>query len=655
MALPTTCPKCSSPLKDQAKFCGACGAVIEDTSMKTLMEFAAPASVRALLQPDATVPDAQAHKPAEQAQRPSDGKLKQTMVGFAAVDGAALTASAPAAVPPAAPPAPPYPPAAAQAPRPPPPAPAAGRAAVGQTMLGIPAPANLPPAPAPQAPAPQGQGQSRAAIGGTMLGVAMPGIAPTAAGQGPAQPRAAIGGTMLGVAMPGIAPTHGAQPAQMHAAPRGRVVGAPAPLAPIVPAPAPLVDDEPQIAAPMRAARSGVPISIVASVLAGLLLVAGIAVALLWKGSPPIVARPTLDAQGHEALHLVCESCADGTRVELAGSKTELKAHEGDLVLATPLAIGDNPLVLQVVRPGMGRDETVKLVVPVSFRIRADVSTVNAKPPVITIRVEAIPASQVEVDGKPLALDGAGKASYTIDVSAETSGSSVETRRVEKQVTYSVTHKGEAPSKGTIPAAVAIVPLQLDAPTSHAVTDQKTITVAGLTTAGATVKVNGEAVPLEASGAFSKALAVSPSGELTVDVEASSPQLAPRTAHAVVRHVDSLDAEAKAAETLPTATYDAVKDDIAGNAGKAIVIEGEIVDTRVAGHQTILVVTDHRGCAGKADPNACLARVLFGGEDKRKKGDTVRVFGRVTRAVPAQNGRNVPEIEADFLAKPRGR
>ncbi len=639
MALPTACPKCTTPLADQAKFCGKCGAVIEDTSMKTLMEFAAPASVRAL-RPEATVPDVPAHQPAESA------KIKQTMVGFSAFDPGMLGAQpGVTAQPGVAPPVAAVPEPRAQAPAPAPPS----RAGVGQTMLGIAAPPG-PAGPPAAAPAPA----QRAAIAGTMLGVAIPGIAPTAAGQAPAQPRPGVGGTMLGVAMPGIAPTHGAPQPGRASQPKPRVLGAPVPLDPIVPAPAPLYDDEPQIPAPLRAARSGVPMSVVAAGLAGVLLIAGIAVALLWKGAPPIVARPTLDAQGHETLHLVCDACADGTRVELAGSKTELKDHQGDLVLAAPLVIGDNPFTLQVVRPGMGRNETVKIVVPVSFRIRADVSTVNAKPPLITIRVEALRSSEVEVNGKPVTLDGEGRAQVTIDVSAETTGPASETRRVDKQIPYVVTHKGEPPSKGTLPAAVGIVPLQLDAPTSHAVTDQRSIVVAGQTSAGASVKVNGEAVALDASGTFSKTLPIGASAQLAVDVEASLPQLAPRTVHAVVRHVDSLEAEAKAAETLPLAAYDTVKDDIAGSAGKPIVVEGEIVDTRVAGHQTILVVTDHRGCAGKADPNACLARVLFGGEDKRKKGDQVRVFGRVTRAVPAQNGRSVPEIEADFLAKPRG-
>src|SRR5262249_19576843 len=153
------------------------------------------------------------------------------------------------------------------------------------------------------------------------------------------------------------------------------------------------------------------------------------------------------------------------------------------------------------------------------------------------------------------------------------------------------------------------------------------ILVAGQTTAGAKVTVNGEAAGVDASGAFAKAIDAPHPGEVPVEVTTTSAQLVLRTVHFAVKRVDSLESEARAAEAANPLTYDAVKDDIGAHTGERIVLEGDIVDTRVAGHQTILVLTEKRGCAGKADPNQCLARILFGGEDKRRKGEAVRVFG----------------------------
>jgi hypothetical protein len=591
------------------------------------------------------------------------------------------------------------------------PAAGAARPPAARTMIGVAAPPDLlkllrPAAPGPataaastqllastasastfEAPATAPTAAGRAAIvAKTILGVAAPKLAPVApgapgagqapvtpsAGKPPAAPGKAIG-TILGVAMPGIAPL---RPGVDKTAflpqqpPQAQRVALPAPpLEPIVPRPAPLVD-EPLPDAPKRASRSGVPLAAVAGGLAGLVLVAGVVVALVWKGAPPIVARPTLDAQGREALHLTCDACADGTGVNLSGTKTTFKNKEADLLLPSPLKIGQNPFSLQIARPGLGRDETVKVTVPVNFRIRADMSGVNAKPPVITVRVEAAAGTAVEVDGKPIALDGAGaevgRGEYVVDISAETQGTSTETKRIEKKIPFSVTQTGagaeksggktDEPVKGTLPAALGVTPLHLDAPGMHAVTDQKTFVVAGQTLAGGAVTINGQPAPVEPSGVFARTLDAPSTGEVAVDVVATMPQLAARTAHFAVRRVESLDAEARAAEALASTllTYDGARD-IAAHVGQGIVIEGEIIETRQVGHQTILVVTDRRGCAAKADPNQCLARVLSGAHDTRKKGEIVRVFGHITRAVQAQNGRAVPEIEADFLAKPHGR
>jgi hypothetical protein len=165
--------------------------------------------------------------------------------------------------------------------------------------------------------------------------------------------------------------------------------------------------------------------------------------------------------------------------------------------------------------------------------------------------------------------------------------------------------------------------------------------------------VNGETVKLEANGTFLTTVATPTPGDYPIEVIATAPQVAARAIHATVKRVASLEAEAKAWEATPLLSYDAAQD-VAAHVGEKILVEGPIVDTRATNHQTILVVTDRRGCAAKADPNQCLARVLWGGDDKRKKGDTVRVFGRITRAVQAQNGKTVPEIEADLLAKARG-
>ena len=145
----------------------------------------------------------------------------------------------------------------------------------------------------------------------------------------------------------------------------------------------------------------------VALAMGGLVLAGGVAIALLWKGAQPISAQPHASPDGKDVLHLTCDpnNCNDGTAVELDDVKSVFAAGASDLTLSQPLRVGDNALSLHVMRPGLGRDEIVKLVVPVAYRVHADVSTMNAARPSITVPAEALPGSDVRVDGKPKALN----------------------------------------------------------------------------------------------------------------------------------------------------------------------------------------------------------------------------------------------------------
>jgi RecJ-like exonuclease len=127
-------------------------------------------------------------------------------------------------------------------------------------------------------------------------------------------------------------------------------------------------------------------------------------------------------------------------------------------------------------------------------------------------------------------------------------------------------------------------------------------------------------------------------------VRSSAPQLAPRTAHLVVKRVDHLADEAKARERAPEATYDTIAADIPGAVGKATVVEGDVAEARTTPAQTVAIVDDTRGCSHAP----CLVRVTYGGDTHFKHGDVLRVYGTVARAV-ANNSSTVPEVEADFV------
>jgi len=470
---------------------------------------------------------------------------------------------------------------------------------------------------------------------------------------------------MLGVAIPGIAPTRPGetpepapvpppiQPVRREARPRG----VDAPLPPIVPAPAPL-SEAPPPPPPRIVRKGGVPLAAVALTAGALVLAGGVAIALLWHRAPPITALARVTPEGTDVLHLTCApaNCADGTVAEFDGVSATFTSGASDLPLAQPLHVGNNALTLKIDRPGMGRDELVSLVVPVAYRVRADVSPMNGAHPGILIHVEALAGSDVRVDGKPVTLDAAGTGSYAIDEAIATEGPADESRVISLDIPYTVaagTSAGAAATPassantGTVSVRVAIAPLRVDTPGARAVVDTDHVLLAGRAAKGATVTVDGAATAVAADGAFETAVPLIAPGEISVEVRSGTPALVPRTVHVALKRVASLAVEAKAFEKQATLGYDAALANLATDVGQPIVIDGEIIEPRASGHRTLLLIDDRRGCA----KGPCLARVVIGQELAVARGDRLRAFGHVARAFTTPGGQTVPEIEADFVVR----
>jgi hypothetical protein len=547
------------------------------------------------------------------------------MIGLAAL-GTAAPAANPAAAPVASPGAVPAPAAPAGI------APVAAPPRSGglhRTMLGMPTPANAMPPPAAEAPQ-AGTGQKLVGAR-TMLGVAMPGIAPT--GQPPVAPGPPVPMAPAPAPQPPVAP------------PRTSTVAV---KMPYVPAPEPLVD-QPAPRPPRVARKGGLPLAVVGVISAGLVLALGLVIALVWwRGGPAITAQPRSAPDGKDALHLTCDpkSCKDGTVVTVDGARAVFVGGESDLQLPEALRVGDNTLSLVVDRPGMGRDETLKLDVPVAYRVRADVSTMTGLRPCITIRVEALPGADVRVDGKPVNLEG-GVGAYAVDETAATQGPADESRVVSLEVPYVVVLKSGVTEKGTASARVAVAPLRVDAPGTRAVVAEGTALLAGRAARGSTVTVDGAAVALNPDGSFETTIPVGDVGDRLVEVRAGTPSLVPRTVQVIISRVASLADAARQFEQQRPIGYDAAMSDLAGKTGQPMVVTGEVLDARSSAHRTLVLLDDKRGCA----KGPCLARVILGRDMPLARGDVVSAYGLVARAFTAPGGQTVPEVEAQFLVR----
>jgi hypothetical protein len=422
-----------------------------------------------------------------------------------------------------------------------------------------------------------------------------------------------------------------------------------------VPPPAPL-PDVPAPPPPIIVRKRGIPLSVVAILIAVILVLGATVIALLWKSTPPVTAKATTTADGRDALHLECEAraCPDGTTLSLDGAKATFAAGQADLTLAMPLHIGDNNLTLEVARPSGGRDgreQPVKLVVSVAYRVRADVTTMSAPHPAITVRIEAKPGSTVQIDGKPVTLDASGLGAYAVDESAATEGPADESRVVSLDSNYVLTPPGAAAEKGTMSARVVVTPLRVDAPCPRTTTDEDHALLSGRAPKGASVSVDGVTVTPGADGSFETTVPLPATGDHIVEVRASTQALVRRTVHVTVTRVASLTDAAKSFEQRNPLGYDAAMADLASKTGSPIVVDGTVVEARASGHRTLVLVDDKRGCA----KGPCLARVVVGRDITLAHGAKVRAYGYVARPFTTPAGQTVPEVESAFVLQGKQR
>ena len=517
-----------------------------------------------------------------------------------------------------------------------------------QTMLGMKAPDLAQARPGMTqaipvvAPAPPAAAVANTAIlsaNRTMLGVATPGIAPIHASEPPRFGSAAA--TMLGVAAPGIAPVN---PGYSRRQPTLALA------APVLPAPPPLVDES-LPPPPVFAPKSGIPVARGAAIAGVLLLCAAAVVWFAFRLPPPLSAITAMGADGKEQLLLSCEGCRDGTTVTLDGARATFAGHRAAIAVGKPLTVGDNPFELSVDRPAGGRDEWVKLTVPVSYLIRPDLSKLRALKPTLEITVNAAVGSTVLLSGAAVALDASGVAVKSIDLSAESVGEGDATT-VEKKLDYAVTGpKGEKNPSGEVVAKIALPKLLIDAPGPRPTTQDATINVSGRTSRDTVITINGDRAQVGPDGVFTAKVPVpaTDSPVLVVRAQEGRPDGAPRIVTIPVKHVASIALEAASLEKTVKLGWDSLSHDLESARGKDIIVEGPVLQSRTDNHCEVILVDDRRGCPSKT--SQCAVRVFYCGGLQVSEGEVIRAYGVVRAPFAAATGIRVPEMAADFLLK----
>jgi hypothetical protein len=464
----------------------------------------------------------------------------------------------------------------------------------------------------------------------TMLGVAMPGIAPLA----PGVPKEPLAPNAIAPEPGAFAPAYGPppQPGYQPASPFQAMPDAPRRVSARPP-----VQRRPQYSATI-------------ALVGGLVLAAGaVAFAFFWRSPAPLRAEARVDSTGTDLLHITCATCPDGTELRIGEARAKITAQVADVLLPSPLGVGENAFNVEVDRPGSGRDEKVSLMVKIGYRIRPDLSGLDSDHPLLRILVDGAPLAKMVIDGKPLDLGSDGKGSYDIDITADCTGLADETKTLERSVPYSVAGASGAAEQGVVGLRVAVTPLHIDAPSTHAVVDADRFLFGGRTGRGGRLLADGDAIPVAADGTFSKQLAPKAVGDNTVALRATMPGFAPRLAGIRVKRVERLADEARTFAASAPLSFADLSADVNKHVGEPVVLSGDIVEARPQGTRDVALLDVQKGCARPP----CVARVVLTGSDAVARGDHVQVFGHVTRAIgtKGETTGTVPEVEGDFFLK----
>jgi hypothetical protein len=497
----------------------------------------------------------------------------------------------------------------------------------------------------------------------TLLGVALPGIAPLAPGQ-------AAGALLPPVRAEGAGPSRhepdppGYEPARELGATMGPSAMSESVIAKIREQERDrrrrraIVVAAPKPAKPRRREDERTsPRALAIVFAAGGLALAAVLVLVFWPSAPPLTARARADGSGREGVELTCKSCPDGTKLSVGGASATTTGGIALVPLPTALSVGENRLKVDIDRPGNGRDETVNVSVNVGYRLRPDLGTLQADKPAFQILAEVAAGTTVTIDGRPMAIAG-GHGVENVDVTEVCTGLAGEVKTLSRQIPYVVTPPDGPPEQGVVNVSVGIVPLHLDSPvaltspTPHVITEGPSFVLAGSTMKGAEVLAAGRPIPVLADGSFVQVMNVSSVGSTQIEVRAKMPGMAPRLTQIKVRRVESLEKAARELlSTEPPIPFAQLVASVPAAVGKAVALVGEVSETKKQSSETVMLLEVSAASGCPAGVGSCTVRLVQGGDNPAKRGDVLRIFGHVARAVPVPGRRDIPEIEVDFTLK----
>lgn len=377
--------------------------------------------------------------------------------------------------------------------------------------------------------------------------------------------------------------------------------------------------------------------------LAGALLVLALGLAAWHFFSGSDVVVQVVQGDEGEALQVEVPSAEPGAKVRFLGVEKELAGGIAKFPLAADaLALGDNELSIGVVRGGEVKPTSVSL--HVAYRARVELAGLSSDPPTLDVVIDALPGSQVKVDGQAVALDARGRGSKKYPVGAQ-SGT-----KLAFAARYDIEPPEGARAEGTLTLNLPVSSLQIDRPGAHVTTDQATIEVAGAVENLAQVTVDGQTVKV-LEGRFSHKVKLPSVGEHTLHVLARVPGKAPRAVDVSVTRVADLTLAAASFKPDTSLSYGKIAQNPVMYRGQKVAFDGRVYNVEVKGsasHLQMLV----RDCPGS---QRCPLWVELPQATDVTMNAWVRVLGTVAGEQQFRSERNqvhtVPSVTAQYVLK----
>jgi hypothetical protein len=495
-------------------------------------------------------------------------------------------------------------------------APARPARAMFQTMLGL--------APAAPAAAPTNQAKQ------TLLGAgnfSVPEI-------GKPLPFGSKKETLIGVAIPGIAPVNPG----VHKIPSASSSDERAEI------PDPQYEPgEPSSDMPLPSTRTTRRyLALYLSIAAGVLATISVIAIGWWRSSPKLDVQVRTDDSGRDSLELDCTNCDDGSTISLEESSTTFGNHHASIPLKVPMKMGDNWVQLVLSRHS-ARAETIRLRVPVDYRVVGNMSALNESPPRLRLLVEKSPNVVMDVEGQPVSFDATGHGHYDIDVSEDLIGQANLEKPLERRVSYSVRNATVA-RRGSVLLRTGILPLLVNSPGALFITDREEFKLCGITSSIAQVDIAGLNVGVDSSGHFCHLMVIKENGRFAIWITASARGYAPRRVQRIIERTSNLGAYARKLYGEVTHEFEKAEPTSQSNPNSLVALTGTIIELSESPPVTRLLLQ-----YGSKRENRGFVRVVASNQPPLVAGRMVTVFGQIAGTLKGPDGREMNELSAAFI------